>query len=900
MKKFLTVLLVIAVMFTFSFGTAFAAVDPGTPGTGSQKTLDEAYASAKTELGAIKNSVVEKLADEYVEVIGCGDATHQAAGGIHEGTANTFNLTIAKAVYKQIAENIYSDYMEVLAIRYAQLSAGDEADKTAAKLALTIGSDAKYGDLADLAYSDVNTEAKFKALLISSGAQKPYLNTTLKLALNDYRETVKTELSKIDVSLYTADVMDEDDPYAVTYNQLAEKTKAEWIADAADVSVSADATINTVIAALCQLNKMVASNKIVGDVTYVNAKGETVNVTYKFADNAVKGYNDTPLVTKTALEASGTTKDAAIASKKALITSNAAAYYNAVVTTLDKSIWKTAKDNADAYVEVLTNRVENATDPSAVVIPACGESSVAEGLKWTEIKAKYDKLVDDAAALKVMVDATGKLLYDAAKIDANLVKAKAEVYDGDPVYTYDLTQNARNVADDVEWTKAKAIAAAEDERDGKLYQADGTANYYEPEQAKIVAKYDELIAKINAATTSDQVDAISKVVSLAGIKDKKGVNTAVKGLSKFETEYTKLQNYVNYLNGDTKEWQEGYKAMMSKDDLAEFYAENGARTNEEIVALIDKAKAECDAIKSTKELKEAKKAVEDQVAALPAYITVAEKEAVKAAWTVADDLGVAIDNQAKLDNAVTQLKNAEDAAIDKMVKALPAKNNVTTANKEAVKAIADAVDAYESETMYKTGDNFAVYDQKALVNEYKALVRDAAKAEVVAAIAALPENASKAQIEAARAAYDAFVAEYQDALKGYDAKNEIVNLEKLTYAEAQLVANAEENAKAYVQDLKVAARSTKTSKGVKVTINADVQPLLDAGFTVEYKFYRSTKSNKNFGTAKVTKTENTYLNTAGKKGTKYYYKAKLVVKNAAGEVVATTPLTQCLYATRTF
>ena len=79
-----------------------------------------------------------------------------------------------------------------------------------------------------------------------------------------------------------------------------------------------------------------------------------------------------------------------------------------------------------------------------------------------------------------------------------------------------------------------------------------------------------------------------------------------------------------------------------------------------------------------------------------------------------------------------------------------------------------------------------------------------------------------------------------------------------------------------------------------------MQPLLDKGFTVEYKFYRSTKSNKNFGTAKVTKTTNTYLNTSGKKGTKYFYKVKLVVKNAEGEVVATTPLTQCLYATRTF
>ena len=73
------------------------------------------------------------------------------------------------------------------------------------------------------------------------------------------------------------------------------------------------------------------------------------------------------------------------------------------------------------------------------------------------------------------------------------------------------------------------------------------------------------------------------------------------------------------------------------------------------------------------------------------------------------------------------------------------------------------------------------------------------------------------------------------------------------------------NAKAYVQDLKIKARSAKTSKGVKVTVSADVESLLDGGFTVEYKFYRSTKSNAKYGT-----------------------------------VVATTPLTQCLYACRRF
>ena len=200
------------------------------------------------------------------------------------------------------------------------------------------------------------------------------------------------------------------------------------------------------------------------------------------------------------------------------------------------------------------------------------------------------------------------------------------------------------------------------------------------------------------------------------------------------------------------------------------------------------------------------------------------------------------------------------------------------------------------------------------------------KEAVEKAIAAIPLNvtdADKATVENARKLYDAYVAKYTDLEAVYDATTvnftantasvasdgynkgyaaDDIAIGVLTAAETTLGLNndPEENAKAYVQDLKIVARSAKTSKGVKVTIKADVQKLIDEGFTVEYKFYRSTKSNAKFGTAKVTKTTNTYLNTSGKKGTRYYYKAKLVVKNAKGEVVATTPLTQCLYATRVF
>ena len=92
-------------MFTFSFSTAFAAdAVTGTTPTDSQ-LLDKAYAEAKTNLATIKTTVVEKLAAQYTETIGCGDATHA-----HGATDNFITPVIAKSVYAQVAEKVYTDY----------------------------------------------------------------------------------------------------------------------------------------------------------------------------------------------------------------------------------------------------------------------------------------------------------------------------------------------------------------------------------------------------------------------------------------------------------------------------------------------------------------------------------------------------------------------------------------------------------------------------------------------------------------------------------------------------------------------------------------------------------------------------------------------------------------------
>ena len=98
--------------------------------------------------------------------------------------------------------------------------------------------------------------------------------------------------------------------------------------------------------------------------------------------------------------------------------------------------------------------------------------------------------------------------------------------------------------------------------------------------------------------------------------------------------------------------------------------------------------------------------------------------------------------------------------------------------------------------------------------------------------------------------------------------------------------------------LKLMARSAKTAKkNIKVVVKGDLKAITDAGYTVKYKFYRSTKKSAGYK-AMLTKKAPTYYNTYGKKGTMYYYKARVMIYDKDGNFVAQTALKQCKYANR--
>ena len=110
--------------------------------------------------------------------------------------------------------------------------------------------------------------------------------------------------------------------------------------------------------------------------------------------------------------------------------------------------------------------------------------------------------------------------------------------------------------------------------------------------------------------------------------------------------------------------------------------------------------------------------------------------------------------------------------------------------------------------------------------------------------------------------------------------------------------------KGRVSKMLLYARSSRTpNKNIKVVLKMDkrtaasIETLKKLGYTVKYKFYRSTKKSSAYK-VKITKKTGNYINTSGKKGARYYYKARIMVYDKNGKLIAQTKLNQCKYACR--
>ena len=227
------------------------------------------------------------------------------------------------------------------------------------------------------------------------------------------------------------------------------------------------------------------------------------------------------------------------------------------------------------------------------------------------------------------------------------------------------------------------------------------------------------------------------------------------------------------------------------------------------------------------------------------------------------------------------------------------------ANKDKIVKLAQAIVAYEDKYDKKTAYNLAaeltaIEDAGDDAFKKAELPFATFKAESVL-------TSQKADVEAYASAYDAYKAEFKDAIyKGFGATAAVTTEIKVaTEAKilalkanlAKLAGNAEDadaKLQAYLNNATVKV-TTKALGNGKIRVNArfdaetykDIMSLCKSNYTITYKFYHKTAKATAFkGPKEKNRNYITYTKVSLKKGTKYKFQCGVVIKDKDGKVVA--------------
>ena len=991
MKKFLTVLLVIAVMFTFSFGSAFAAA----PSTSADK-VDYATVVAKIEQAhkdALKQLQAEKT--EALDTLFGGPVLTEKSFTISSIAGLVYRSAVAEAyedVYKDAEAFLYTQYQQVLA-KLALAQAAVDASETDPTKYYAVDDTADAGSnngtydgdtvTIGIKFSFVDGAKEYvKSGAVANAYTAAFSGTSAGTADNDVAQATLEKLASDTITAFNKSIDETEYSDNPNGNELSDREKVATAKNEATYAIQQLVAGNTTWAqiftattgAVAQIEAIYTPAK--GAAT---AGGTLVNNAFTASPKGIKGISKSVLlpsedaklayaknlVLKTLLGGISDAKTAYLANKNAALIT-LLADEDAKQSDIDLA-YKAIADGEEYYaaakeiVEYLVNDAEKTSDLIAdvtqpiaswtvrgcwgfgtnatagnfsddwlnVVNAAGTGTNTYNATKVLDIVEHVADLKDEAALLKETIKIDGDSYVN---IDALLEDAIEDTYYGDINASlkgvnadyFLLDRMGELLGVEASGNKDGAVKLRADQTvkiNGRLYKStsqwDANLNtYYEDNKYAEVRKITKEAEKeIRAAKTIEEADAAflagyEKFVAVPKKTDRTAA-TIAKAFTDLRTKYdAEIDAYVGYKYAGLEASKELDKYPVNNATKKAAFIQNLKDTMnpalnndlysvDDLTAAYEAAKAVVDGLKTTADIQAAyadltKKVADAKTldkAAIAELQTAVEDHNDYCELVEADSYKVL--NTTVLDKAFNTIKDAEAKAVKDAVAAIWKDGKVTV---DEAQAVADANAAYDAYVEYysdpesTTIETITFTGVKSLSDANKALWK-AQVANVEQIIAKLPAYADAASVKVALDAYNALsMGQKQDVDRKMTDKLE--DMVKYTTLD-------DENAKAYVQDLSIKARSTKTSKGVKVTIKADVQELLDNGYTVEYKFYRSTKSNKNFGKAMITKTEGTYTNTKGVKGTKYYYKAKLVVKNAAGEVVATTPLTQCLYATRT-
>ena len=859
MKKFLTVLLVIAVMFTFSFGTAMAYTGNGYDLAGARAVIDKAYQNATATDFDVDYDAVNTTANDYT------------------------SFTIGKNFVQSGIYAAYQEYKKALTgsdittIAGATLSAGDSEAVDVAKVKVAL-----------------------ETAAVDGGA---YVNDTYAAAFDAFKAELTSVVNAISTDAYTTTNYEDLGLSAgftakngTTYNTSKEAAEADkqWALDAI-AKAKFDASIGTSEIARTDDTWKVKSYadlyaNVFGQVfTLVENKDDVLDAN-KVTSVSYKMSNST--YSTTAMEKADS---ATLAVKKAQAKANLVA----MVTSFEVgSSYKASYDNAlAAYQEAMNYLIDSATKEAE--LPALGTAITAATattvkidngtpVDYIQVTADAAQAKADAASNKQVATIQGKF-YDDTKADAALVEVLREIYKNHAYNSATQTANNKTLYSAFEALTPGQKAELKAARDYSEVEADANgkytfktyntgveddAVYYEKEFEAVKAAVDAYCAAVDAATTSLDVDKAEKAFKEATLEKNIKKATSVDAIftsyangmlnAYWTNTVNRSGNYPIYVTWDGGK---SYKSNYNDNDFVKFAIAKGARTVKEADALYTEGCALIDAYKTKTQLAAEASAVQAKIAALPTTITLADKAAVIDAYNayaaLADDYKTYVANASTLKNAVVKLERLEAAEVVKLINALPAK--VTVADKAAVKAADEARKAWKKEEAYNDTTMVASRTSVPELTTQKAAVKAAELQAIKDAYTPLKAKwdvdkltaDDAVAIKALQDAVDAYIAEYQEAVP-YEA-----TIAKMTAAVEALKNKS-------VEELKLTAKSfaKKGSITVKWTVKGD------ASAADGYQVWKSTKQSKGYKKA-ITTTKKSYKNTKGlKKGTRYYYKVR--------------------------
>ena len=861
MKKLLTVLLVIAVMFTFSFGSAFAVAKAD-----YNETLAKTYFDA----------AMKAIADREAEGINItGPSKNETSGGTvsyfieYKTLASFYDQLYSAAVdyAKAKAENNYvGNGASIDDFLYLVEGEGNELDNSELKMDIVAAQykadkETAIGNLDGLSLSDYSTE---KLKDVDADGCTTYLEH-VQYIINEAKKDIEK-------ATFTTD------------DGVAEYVAAKAVMD----SYFEDYKGND--AAYTALTK---EKGYMQGATPVGLGVYELNTAYVVGKGTLNDY------TTAAVKGQDAIDNATVASQKAAIAGEYARYM--AQKDADKTFADNMKQALDFLAEEGIKVNADPTGPNFVWFNASKKAAVKTAIDTVE------KFEVDAARLAAEKDATGALVRDAKDVADLVTEGKVYEYmtgigmdipqkDGKAEYRSstvclgairDLYASLDEARLDYEKKVRETYVA------NFLADAEADETYYPAELAKLKSLTEEYLTKVNAVTELDKVgkydneyfgDSVIELVQ--GAQGAAITSTSLVGKvekasdvdKKAAVLYNSAEEYANIINKQIKKNDDRYYLGENYAKLHaainELVGNSEARTTKDINAMAEQALALIKNLPTNAAVDAALTAADDAVKALPKKVSTADKatiDAAKAAVKAYEDLSAATyGDKDKVNAAVLKYAYAFNNEMTAKVKA------VSSTDKEAVKAlkaeIKDFIKAYEYDKTNKPVEGAFTANLKDL-NDYLDAIKAADKAAVVKAIAAIPERANlteadKATVENARKLYDAYVAEYtdyEDPYPGYVADD--FDYATLVKAEALLGLNA--NPAKAVESLKIVARSTakKGSITVKWTVKGEAD--IDG-----YQIWKSKKANSGYKKA-FTTTKKSYKNSKGlKKGTRYYYKVR--------------------------